>query len=129
MPAYDAVLFDPPAPVAYVTLRNGKTGAVWSEVPMLLDTGADVTLVPRQVIDRVGGVIVPEKNYELVGFDGTASFASVVRLELLFLDRTFKGQFLLIEEPRGILGRNILNRVPLLLDGPHLTWKEQLSGH
>jgi len=96
---------------------------------MLLDSGADVTLVPREVIDRVGVAIVPEKNYELVGFDGTASFASVVRLELLFLDRTFKGQFLLIEEPRGILGRNILNRVPLFLDGPHLTWKEQLSGH
>jgi hypothetical protein len=47
MPAYDAARFDPPAPLAQVTLRNLDTGAVWSDVPMLLDSGADVSLVPQ----------------------------------------------------------------------------------
>jgi len=44
MPDYDAENFEPPAPVAYVTLRNPATGALLSDVPMLIDTGADVTL-------------------------------------------------------------------------------------
>jgi hypothetical protein len=40
MPAYDTIQFDPPAPLARVNLRNRDTGAVWSDVPMLLDSGA-----------------------------------------------------------------------------------------
>jgi hypothetical protein len=60
----------------------------------------------------------------LAGFDGAVSFAPVVGLELLFEQRTFRGQFLLIDQGWGILGRTILNRVPLLFDGPRLTWDE-----
>ncbi len=33
MPAYDSIRFDPPAPLAYVTLRNPETGAALSDVP------------------------------------------------------------------------------------------------
>jgi hypothetical protein len=46
MPKYNTEHFDPPAPVAYVTLRNPATGALLSDVPMLIDTGADTTLLP-----------------------------------------------------------------------------------
>jgi hypothetical protein len=41
MPAYDAELFDPPAPLARVGLRHSDTRALISEVPMLLDWGAN----------------------------------------------------------------------------------------
>ena len=54
MPKYDSESFDPPAPVAYVTLRNPATGASLSDVPMLIDTGADVTLLPRTYVDKLG---------------------------------------------------------------------------
>jgi len=54
MPAYNASDFDPPAPVAYVTLRNRLTGAMWVDVPMQLDSGADVTLVPQAAVSRLG---------------------------------------------------------------------------
>jgi hypothetical protein len=37
MPAYDANRFQPPAPVALVTLRNPATGVACADVPMLLD--------------------------------------------------------------------------------------------
>jgi len=46
MPKYDTENFDPPAPVAYVSIRDPETGASLSDVPMLIDTGADVTLLP-----------------------------------------------------------------------------------
>jgi len=62
-----------------------------------------------------------------VGFDGSTSFAPVVQLQLVlvFLNRTFKGQFLLIRQEWGVMGRDILNHVSLLLDGPNLKWSEQ----
>jgi hypothetical protein len=47
MPAYDESLFAPPVPLARVTLRNPQNGAAVSDVPMLLDSSADVTLVPQ----------------------------------------------------------------------------------
>ncbi|MCA1636179.1 MAG: hypothetical protein LC802_21430, partial [Acidobacteria bacterium] len=113
---YDKALFTPPAPLARVTLRNPENGTTQMDVPMLLDTGADVSLIPQASINLLGLTIASGTRYELVGFDGSSSFAQVARLELLFLERTFRGQFLLSDQDWGILGRNILNAVPLLLD-------------
>jgi hypothetical protein len=124
MPAYDTTRFEPPAPLARVILRNPDTSTAWSDVPMLLDSGADVTLIPQTAVEMLGVVAVPDRRYELVGFGGSTSFASVVRLELIFCRRTFRGQFLLIDQTWGILGRNVLNAVSLLLDGPRLVWDE-----
>jgi hypothetical protein len=124
MPAYDVMQFDPPAPLAQVKLRNPNNNAILPDVSMLLDSGADVTLIPRASADLLGAVVVPGRQYELVSFDGSVSFATVVRLELQFCGRTFRGQFLLVDEEWGILGRNVLNAIPILLDGPRLEWDE-----
>jgi hypothetical protein len=94
-----------------------------SDVPTQLDSGADITLIPQEAVKRLNLTVVPNA-YELAGFDGHTTIAPMVRLELVFCQRTFRGQFLLIEQPWGILGRNLLNNVPLLLDGPHLKWRE-----
>jgi hypothetical protein len=37
MPNYDSSLFDPPAPMAKVTVRNPETGASLSDVAMLIE--------------------------------------------------------------------------------------------
>ena len=60
-----------------------------------------------------------------MGFDGTKSKSGAVMLDLLFLRKTFKGRFPLINQDYGILGRNVLNYVALVLDGPQLTWDEK----
>ena len=44
MPDYETSLFDPPAPVARVVLRNPNTGTSIADVLLLLDTGSDITL-------------------------------------------------------------------------------------
>jgi hypothetical protein len=91
---------------------------------MLLDSGADVTLVPELAVSRLGSSIMTDKQYELSSFDGSKSLAPMVQVELIFCQRTFRGQFLLINQAWGILGRNILNLVPLLFNGPRLEWVE-----
>jgi len=91
MPPYDATQFEPPAPVARVTLRNPGTGVSISDVPMLLDSGADVTLIPRMTLNQLDITPLQDKRYELIGFDGKTSFSLVVQLELIFCRRTFRG--------------------------------------
>jgi hypothetical protein len=124
MPAYEGELFSPPAPVARISLRNPKSGKVVQGVPMLIDSGADVTLVPGSVLAELDIEQVSGKQYELLGFDGRPAMVPVANLELLFCRRTFRGQFLIATQPWGVLGRNVLNAVPLLLDGPRLVWDE-----
>lgn len=127
MPAYDTSQFNPPAPVTRVTLRNPATGVNCRDVPMLLDSGADVTLIPHNTVIKLNITPIHDKRYELIGFDGNISATPVVQLELLFCRKNFRGQFLLIEQEWGILGRNILNLVSLLFDGPNLAWDEHRS--
>jgi predicted aspartyl protease len=122
---YNAKLFDPPAPVAYVTIRNPATGASLRNILMLIDTGADATALPRTQVGELGIEADTDTFYEVVGFDGQSRTLSMAVLELEFLNRKFNGQFLLVDQPFGILGRNILNNLHLLLDGPHRIWEEK----
>jgi Aspartyl protease len=124
MPKYDADNFDPPAPVAYVSLRDPTTGASLSDVPMLMDTGADVTLLPSSSVEQLGTEPDVDIVYEIQGFDGESKLANMVELELVFLGKKFTGQFLLIEQPIGILGRNIPNEISIFFDGPRRKWDE-----
>ncbi len=126
MPEYDAMTFEPPAPVAYVILRNPASGALLPDVPMLIDTGADTTLLPVDAIGRIG-IEPDEEVFEVQGFDGEIKLVKLVKLELLFLDKKFAGEFLLVDRPIGILGRNILNSIRLVFDGPRQIWNEQKS--
>ncbi|MFN2480289.1 MAG: aspartyl protease family protein [Pyrinomonadaceae bacterium] len=122
MPNYDSRSFTPPAPLALVLLRNPESGAVQRDVPMLLDTGADVSLLPHVSLSGLGVTPAEDERFELTGFDGTVSLAPLVRVELIFLGQLLRGEFPLIAQDYGILGRNILNALPLLFDGPNQTW-------
>lgn len=61
----------------------------------------------------------------LQGFDGQSTVAQAVQLDLVFVKRTFRGKFVIVNSKMGILGRDVLNHLAILLDGPQLTWQEQ----
>lgn len=124
MPNYDSTLFQPPAPLARVVLQNPLDGATLTDVPMLIDSGADVSLIPRICAEQLGALIETEKSFELMSFDGLVSRTVAAQVNLIFLNRTFRGFYLLTEQEWGVLGRDILNFLALLMDGPHLTWAD-----
>jgi hypothetical protein len=125
--SYDAANFDPPAPVARVTLRAPDGVATVPDVSLLLDTGADVTLLPRAAVERLGVPARTDQSYELMGFDGSRSFAPSADLDVLFQRRAFRGRYLLIDAERGVLGRDVLNHIAILLDGPNRQWSPHTS--
>jgi predicted aspartyl protease len=124
MPEYDAARYYPPAPIADVTLRNPQTGAEIADQPLLMDTGADATLIPQAALAPLGLQPIADLTYELIAFDGTRSVASVADLDLIFLNRRFRGRYLLTHEDTGVLGRDILNHLALFFDGPGNQWTE-----
>jgi predicted aspartyl protease len=123
MPSYDGEFYSPAAPIARVTVRHPHSSEMVRNVCMLIDTGADATLLPRSVVASLALKGVDER-YELVAFDGTVHEAEEIHAVLFFLNQTFRGRFLEIDSEFGILGRNVLNSVRLLLDGPALRWEE-----
>ena len=110
---YENSWLTPPGPIARVLLRSRDSGREVNDVAMLIDSGADVTLVPSKAVEELRIAVREESNYRLVGFNGSASTAQAIRLELIFCQRLFRGQFLLIDQDWGILGRNVLHAVPL----------------
>lgn len=120
MPAYEGDSFVPPASVARATIR-GPSGRSQSAVPFLLDSGADVSILPRSVAEAAAAVIRPSE-VAIRTYDGSESICDLAELSVEFLRFRFQGEFLVADAEYGVLGRNILNLLRLTLDGPALNW-------
>jgi len=125
MPAYDASLFDPPAPVAVVSIRDPGKGKTVHDVPMLIDSGSDISLIPQTSIDELELEVDPNAGYELQGFDGRSSLAQAVTLDLIFAKKIIRGKYVVVNSGMGVLGRDVINHLAILLDGPRLSWQER----
>ncbi|MEX0717979.1 MAG: hypothetical protein WD066_15400 [Planctomycetaceae bacterium] len=114
--------FNPPAPVAHVEVRHPDRDARIADVPMLIDSGADLSLLPSAAVGSIG-IIGTGERYQLVGFDGTISESEAVRADLVVSGRRYRGRFLLTDADVGIVGRDVLNHIRFLLDGPASAWE------
>ena len=124
MPSFDTSSYDPPAPVAMVTLQRSGEGDLVGDVALLIDTGADMTLLPRWALARLGIAPQPNITYEIFDFEGGRSTAQAVDLDMIFLNKAFRGRYLLTNEQHGILGCDVLNTLRVLFDGPSQQWSE-----
>ena len=109
--------YSPPAPIALTTWRCAESGAMIDGIPMLLDTGSDLTIVPQAVIEQFDVAPITGEQYELSGFDGNRSWASVVILDLIFSGKAFRGRYLISNDAVGVVGRDVLNHLVTDLTG------------
>ena len=124
MPRY-STRYDPPAPVAKVTLRTVDQSGEVLNVAMSIDSASDITLLPASSVSQLALKPILGHEYEITAFDGVKSDSSIVSCDIIFLDRAFRGEYGVVQTEEGILGRDILNHLVLILDGPNLTWREQ----
>ena len=114
---YPYVAYDPPAPVVNLLLRDPDTGDSLSW-PAQVDTAADRTVLPTRVVRALDS---PISGWgEFAGFSGARVELSLHEVEIVLGGH---GPFLVevIHAPAEdniLLGRDILNRLRITLDGP-----------
>ena len=121
---YDATC-EPPAPTAQVTFARVAAGpdATRIQAQMLIDTGADISLIPRAVVDAINATPTG-RTMEVRSFDGHTSARPVVAALMHLGKYKMTVEFLVHDEGEttGIIGRNILNLLYVVLDGPTGVW-------
>jgi len=111
---------EPPAPFVHVTVRCPNRDPSLSDVPALLDSAADRSVIPLRLIDRLGAVQMDEIS--IMGFGGHIVVAPTFLIEigLRHLPTVIVEVIADDDEPYVILGRDVLNSFRVLLDGPNL---------
>lgn len=110
--------YDPPIPVLTVSLARPDEPPRVGPLNAVMDTGADGTLIPSHFLDALS----PSAGYET---RLRPTFGPAWRVTVYLIDMVVNGQRLPAVNVVGwtegndiILGRNVLNRLALLLDGP-----------
>lgn len=117
---YDTNNFNPPAPVADVTLTNpiDSTKSVNAD-NVLVDSGADITQIPRWIAEQIE--LMPIGTAQ--GFDyehNSTGMKTVYSVRISFGRFSFLIQAV---ETTGdtIIGRNVINQLQTMLRGPQQT--------
>lgn len=109
----------PPAPYGLATLA-GFHGDVANDLPVKMDSGADRTVVPTELVKRLKLDEMERREFE--GLGGDRVTLSIVRLRIairgcreLVVDAAASEG-----EPQVLLGRDVMNCFRIILDGPNL---------
>lgn len=123
MSSYDDAHHSPPAPFARVVLRRADSDAMIEDLPMLIDSGADGTILPGNFARELGLMADEVRELEVQAYDGGRKVLRVVHAVVVFEGKRFSGEYLVDEEiDIGVIGRNILNHLIVELNGPELRW-------
>lgn len=114
--SYDTT-YDPPIPVCDVTLTAPATDR-HAELGAIVDTGADGTIVPIRYLRRIGARRAFEANLHSQWGERRTVFLYLV--DLTIGELALPGVYVVGDElgDETVLGRNVLSRLRVLLDGP-----------
>jgi predicted aspartyl protease len=111
----------PPMPVLEIRLGYPEAGLTLGPYIAIVDTAADGTIVPSQLIERLEAPFVDE--VQLRSQWGEWRRAQVFTVDI-GIDSLNLPAIEVVGDEQGseiILGRNVLNRLHLMLDGPGAT--------
>lgn len=107
----------PPGPFVFVQLRHPQTESVLSGIPAQVDCAADRTVLPMSLVRQLQ--LVALDQIPAAGLGGRVEMATThvveIGVELLPLHTV---EVLAANEPYVLLGRDVLNRHRVVLDGP-----------
>lgn len=110
--------FNPAMPALVLRLGYPDEGLPFGPIAAVIDTGADGTLVPQSLLDEIGAPLVDSKRIR--SHWGEWRQVLVFTVDLGVNDLRFPSIEVVGDEVGSeiILGRNVLNRLSILLNGP-----------
>jgi predicted aspartyl protease len=110
--------YEPPFPTVQVILDNIEDGEKTGRLPGLLDTGADGSMVPVDVLRQILAPAISESRIR-------SHWGEWRSVQLFVVDIVIDGLRLpgvwVVGDEQGdeiVLGRNVINMLRILLDGP-----------
>lgn len=107
-------LYDPAAPVVTITIRTDF--GVNEPLSAFIDSGADATIMPLSILKQAGAR--RKDTHRLRGTTGSVDFVGIYRIRLQIGDDALYGIEAVGYGDEIILGRDALNQMAMLLDGP-----------
>lgn len=93
---------------------------VASQAPLIaiIDTGADATLVPQELLDDIGAPLVAKARIR--SHWGERRSVDIFTVDLMLAGLRLPSVEVIgdVQGQEVVLGRNVLNKLKLLLDGP-----------
>jgi hypothetical protein len=114
--------FSPPAPVLEVTAHHPKTAGLETRVRAQLDPGSDISVLPESAADAIG--LQRDGELEVEGYDGLVTCVPLCVVTLEIAGEVLPPMSVVVM-PRSlaILGRDVLNRFILTLNGKNLSFE------
>jgi predicted aspartyl protease len=114
---YD-ISYEPTFPTITVAFQNVEVGRQTEPISALLDTGSDGTLVPIGLLRQI--LASPLTTTRIRSHWGEWRSVQLFAVDVKIDHLTLPGIFVVGDEQGDevILGRDVLNRLRLLLDGP-----------
>lgn len=113
---YDTNNFNPPAPVLEVSFSSPIPQGEIIKIPALLDSGADMTVIPQNIAQQLQLRYVDE--IPAAGYDGIAKKVFVYSAKIIFDNL---GDFIIrvitSNSGHALIGRDILNKWSVFLKG------------
>jgi hypothetical protein len=118
----------PPAPFIYATISApaSSAGAARAErIPMQLDMGAGLTVIPQRLMTELGLIKFSEVGIGGFHRDPEPEDTFLIRLQIHEWEIEVV-EVVLGDDSYGLLGRDVLNQFLLVLNGPELYFTLQL---
>lgn len=114
--------YTPPAPVLTISLAGLDESALFENQTAFIDTGADGTFIPTAFLEKLGAPVIYNTNVRSY-LGERLRRVSIHQIDILVDKIRLPGVEVISDDWNNeiILGRNVLNKLHIELDGPHQT--------